>query len=70
MPKLHGWAECEPVALNFTTMEIDRVTTAKLLKVWETLTDGEKIMFHQYTCHNRHSEQHLAVADMIARRMA
>lgn len=69
MMRLHGWADCEPVAMDMRTGKVDDTQTVRMKAIWETLTDGEKIMFHQFTCFNRHSDQHLSVIEMIARRM-
>lgn len=72
MISAHGWAECRPLVLPVTGAGDQAgaaVQQVKMDRIWASLSDIERAMFHQYTCLNRRSAQHGKIMDKVAERM-
>lgn len=68
----HGWAECRPLVLPVLGASDQAGATVKQLKmdrIWASLSDIERAMFHQYTCLDRRSAQHCKIMDKVAERL-
>lgn len=62
----HTWDECRPaiLALEAASAEGQDANRA-VTEMWATLTDAERLAFHQLCCLNIHGPQQLAVMAKI-----
>jgi hypothetical protein len=71
MVAAHTWTECFPAVMDITTQKYDpddKINCA--IRGWfRTLSDHERIMWHQYCCHNRHGDEQREVAERLAKSM-
>ncbi len=61
----HGWRECRPVILGIDQLPDPKMQPA-LDRVWAKLPDSDRILQHQFSCWNRHTPVHMAVAEKIS----
>ena len=64
----HTWRECRPAILDSRDAVLsDSAAMARIVaEVFASLSDDERIAFHQFCCHNRHGAEQILVMEKFA----
>ena len=61
----HNWRECRP-ALLATEPDVPPPAPGALEMAWSLVPDRDRRLFHEFCCHFRQDDAHLAAAQRIA----
>lgn len=60
----HSWRECRPALLS-TDPGASPPTPGALEMAWSLVPDRDRMLFHEFCCHNRTDDAHMAAAGRI-----